>query len=185
MESYLVQIPALAACGRTDDAAPDAPGDSAVESGGCMKLMRYRPGIPELEWERPALSQNRVQKLFNELFTPVPAEGLGWYPEVDILETDKELVLRADLPGLAKDDVQLEVREGVLVMKGEKLEKKDETNAQYRIVERSYGSFERFFTLPSTVEPEQIKAEFTNGVLEVRLPKTAKAVGRRVPITVK
>lgn len=147
-----------------------------------MKLVRYRPGIPELDWDRPLLAQNRIQKLFSELFNQPTAEGIGWYPEVDVLETDKELVLRADLPGLTQDDVQLEIRDGALVMKGEKAEKKEEKDAQYRVVERAWGAFERSFSLPSTIDAEQIKAEFTNGVLEVHLPKTEKAVGRRVPI---
>jgi HSP20 family protein len=160
-------------------------GDSGVESGGCMKLTRYQPGFPAIDWDRPLLTQNRIQKMLNELFNAGPVEGLGWYPEVDVLETDKELVLRADLPGLTKDDVQLEIREGALVMKGEKTEKKEQKEAQYRVVERAYGTFERAFSLPSTVDPEQIKAEFTNGVLEIHLPKTAKALGRKVPINVK
>ncbi|HEX6135449.1 MAG TPA: Hsp20/alpha crystallin family protein [Longimicrobiales bacterium] len=148
-----------------------------------MKLTRYRAGFPEASWMRPMFSENRIQRLLADLMGPMQAaEGLAWSPEVDIVETDLEIVVRADLPGLAPDDVQLEVRDGMLVMKGEKKEEKEEKGAEYRVVERAYGSFERAFSLPSTVDADSIAAEFRNGVLEVHLPKTVKAQGRRVPI---
>ncbi|HEX6307075.1 MAG TPA: Hsp20/alpha crystallin family protein [Longimicrobiales bacterium] len=149
-----------------------------------MKLTRYRAGFPETAWMRPMFTENRMQRLLSELMGPMPAaEGLAWSPEVDVVETDSELVVRADLPGLTSDDVQLEVKDGMLVMKGEKKEEKEEKQAEYRVVERAYGSFERAFSLPSTVDADGIVADFRNGVLEVHLPKTAKAQGRRVPIS--
>lgn len=150
-----------------------------------MKLARYRTPFPELALSSPFEMQNRMQKLFTELLSPAQTEGFGWSPQVDILETDAELVLRADLPGLNKDQVDLEVSDGMLVMKGAKKEEKDEKGAEYRIVERTYGAFERAFALPSSVDAEHIRAEFTNGVLEVHLPKTEKSMGRRVQITQK
>jgi HSP20 family protein len=150
-----------------------------------MKLARYRTTFPEPALSSPFEVQNRMQKLFAELLSPAQTEGFGWSPRVDILETDAELVLRADLPGLNKDQVDLEVSEGMLVMKGVKKEEKEEKGAEYRIVERTYGAFERAFALPSSVDTEHIRAEFTNGVLEVHLPKTEKAMGRRVQITQK
>ena len=145
-----------------------------------MRLTRYRNGLPELAW-RAMAPENRLQKLMADFFVP-ETEGLGWYPDVDVVETETEMLLRADLPGMSKDDVQLEVKDGALVMKGEKKEQKEEKDANYRVIERSYGSFERVFALPSTVDAEQVRAEFKNGVLEVHLPKTAKAQGRKVLI---
>jgi HSP20 family protein len=147
-----------------------------------MRIARYRTGIPELTLQSPFDMPNRMQRLFSDLLGPMQTEGLGWSPQVDILETDEELVLRADLPGLKKDDVDLEVTDGALIMKGEKKEEKEEKGAQYRIVERTYGAFERSFALPNSVDAEKIRADFSNGVLEVHLPKTEKAVGRRVLI---
>jgi HSP20 family protein len=148
-----------------------------------MRLARYRGDFPEIGWTRPFEMQNRLQKLFSDLLTPMSVEGIGWSPQVDVLESDGELVLKADLPGLKREDVKLEVTEGMLVLKGEKKEEKEEAGLEYRVVERTYGSFERSFALPSSVDAEQIRAEFRNGMLEVHLPKTAKAAGRRVEIT--
>lgn len=150
-----------------------------------MRLARYRESFPDAGWARPFEVQNRIQRLFSDLLAPQQAEGLGWTPAIDVLETEAELVIRADLPGLKKEDVVLEVSEGMLVLKGEKREEKEEARAEYRLIERSWGAFERSFTLPSAVEADRITAEFRNGVLEVHLPKTAKAVGRKVEITAK
>ena len=147
-----------------------------------MRLTRYRPGFPESAWAQPVFGDNRIHKMLAELMGPQMAEGMGWCPEVDVLENDEEVILRADLPGLSTDDVELEVRDNNLIMKGEKKEEKEEKGSHYRMVERSYGAFERSFALPTTVDAEQIRAGFENGVLEVHLPKTAKAQGRKVPI---
>jgi HSP20 family protein len=146
-----------------------------------MRIAHYRSPFPELA--RPFEQQNRIQKMINELFSPI--EEAGWCPQVDVLETDTELMLRADLPGLGKDDVELDVVDGALILKGEKKEAREEKDAQYRVVERSYGAFERSFALPRSVDAEHITAEFRNGVLEVHLPKTEGAMGRRVEIAEK
>jgi HSP20 family protein len=147
-----------------------------------MRLVRYRPGVTELPSVRPFDMQNRIQKMLTEMLGPIQAEDFGWAPQVDVVENDTELVIRADLPGVKKDDVQLEIGNGMLVLKGEKKEEKEVKDAQYRMVERSYGAFERSFALPSSVDADKIRADFRNGVLEVHLPKTEKAVGRKVVI---
>jgi HSP20 family protein len=150
-----------------------------------MRIARYRNGFPTLTLTRPFDMPNRMQKMLDDLLGPLQTEGLGWSPQVDVLETDAELVIRADLPGMTKDDVDLEVSDGVLILKGEKKEEKEEKDTHFRIVERAYGAFERSFALPSSIDAEKIRADFTHGVLEIHLPKTEKAIGRRVLITEK
>jgi HSP20 family protein len=147
-----------------------------------MRLARYREVLPDAGWTRPFEMQSRMQRMLSELMAPQQPEGLGWVPAIDVLETDTEVVIRADLPGMKKDEVLLEIADGTLVIKGEKKEEKEEKKAEYRLIERSWGAFERRFTLPSSVDAEGIRAEFVDGVLEVHMPKTAKAAGRRVEI---
>jgi HSP20 family protein len=146
-----------------------------------MRIARYREALPETGYRQFDMP-NRIQRMFSDLLTPIQAEGLSWSPAIDVLEFDTELVLRADLPGMNKEDVVLEVNDNVLVLKGEKKEEKEENKAEYRLIERSWGAFERTFSLPSTVDTAKIHADFNSGVLEVHLPKTAKATGRKVEI---
>ena len=112
-------------------------------------------------------------------------EALGWTPTVDVEETDKALVLTAEMPGLEVDDVEIEVEGNLLTLSGEKTverESEDTDGRNLRVWERRYGSFSRTFTLPNAVEADKIKADFENGVLTIRMPKTAEAKGRRIPV---
>ncbi|HSJ08934.1 MAG TPA: Hsp20/alpha crystallin family protein [Longimicrobiales bacterium] len=146
-----------------------------------MKIARYRAGYPETLW--PAVDMpNRLQRLMNDALGQLPTEPIGWFPAVDIVETDTELMLTADLPGMKEEDIDIELNEGVLVVKGEKKEEKEEKEIRYRVVERTWGAFERSFSLPRSVDIEKITAEFANGVLKVHLPKTQVALGRKVAI---
>lgn len=145
-----------------------------------MRLARYQPAFAELPGTRLDIP-TRMQQLLSEVWGGSRGE-LGWAPQIDVVETERELVLRADLPGLTAEQVQLEVTDGTLVIKGEREEKRESKGAEYRLAERAWGSFERCLALPTSVDADAISAEFTNGVLEVHLPKTEKAVGRRVPI---
>jgi HSP20 family protein len=102
------------------------------------------------------------------------AEGMGWSPSVNIVEQDGELRLTAELPGMKLDDVNVEITDGMLHLRGEKRVDVDEKKDNVRLVERRFGSFERSFTLPRSVDPEKVKAEFTDGVLTVHMPKTGR-----------
>jgi HSP20 family protein len=133
-----------------------------------------------------------LQEDFNRAFgTAFPRlfgeEGLTngkWVPSVDIREGENEIVLEADLPGLKPGDFDLSVENRVLTLKGErKFEKQSETDNYHRI-ERSYGSFTRTFTLPSTVNVEAVGAEFKNGVLRVTLPKKEEVRARQIQVKV-
>lgn len=105
-------------------------------------------------------------------------------PSVEVRENDKEIVIEAELPGMQEKDVQLTFRDGVISIKGEKRSERDETKDDVHICERSYGSFQRSFRLPDTVEVDKAVANFDKGVLKVTLPKTAEAVNRekKIPI---
>ena len=96
-------------------------------------------------------------------------------PVVDIAESETCFKMMAELPGLTEDDVEVSVANGTLVLKGEKHQEKDVSQQNYRLAERSYGAFQRSFTLPDTVDAEQICAEFDKGVLTVTLPKRTEA----------
>ncbi len=125
------------------------------------------------------LFQDAVNRLFSE-----PATR-PWAPAVDILETENELVLKADLPDVNLKDINIQVEQGTLSIQGErKFERVEGKGTGYHRIERAYGEFQRYFSLPDTVDPEKIKAEYRAGVLTVKLPKKELAKPRTVRIDV-
>jgi len=147
-----------------------------------MALIRWEPAA-EL-----GTIQNEMNRLFNSLFdNPVRAQAgdaRQWIPPMDLVETGDHYVLRADLPGLSEQDVNIELESNVLTISGErKIEHKHEKGG-YRRVERAYGSFSRSLTLPEGVNPEAVAASFDRGVLEVRIPKPEQIKPRKVTISV-
>lgn len=112
----------------------------------------------------------------------------SWMPAMEITENADELMVSAELPGMDRKDVDISVDDGVLTISGEKTtETKEGDEKKYHLVERNYGSFQRSFTLPKSVEASKISAEFAQGVLKVRLPKSAevKNKGRKIEIAAK
>jgi len=103
-------------------------------------------------------------------------------PAIDVVENDDEFVITAELPGAKRDDVTVELHEGVLTLRGEKKTERDEKRDQARYVERSYGSFSRSFTLPSNADGEKLKATFKDGVLSLHIPKREEAKPRTINI---
>lgn len=125
------------------------------------------------------LFQDAVNRMFSE-----PATR-PWAPAVDILETQNELVVKADLPDVNLKDINIQIEQGTLSIKGErKFEKVEGKGTGYHRIERSYGEFQRYFSLPDTVDPERIQAGYKNGVLTVTLPKKELARPRTVKIDV-
>jgi HSP20 family protein len=114
-----------------------------------------------------------------------PRTARPWSPAVDILETENELVLRADLPDVKLEDIDIRVENQTLSLKGERRFEKEESVKGYHRIERSYGSFVRTFTLPPTVDPDHVSAEYKNGVLTVTLPKKEAAKPRQVKVEIK
>lgn len=131
--------------------------------------------------------QNRVNRLFEELLTRGRGreEGLeagAWIPAVDIYETDDDLVVKAELPGVEKDQIGVEVKGGILTLRGERKHEKEVKEENYYRIERGYGNFLRSFTLPTSVEEEKVSARLAGGVLEIHLPKKAEAKPKQVKI---
>jgi HSP20 family protein len=108
-----------------------------------------------------------------------------WAPDVDIKETDKEVVLKADLPGMKMEDIDVSADEDQLVIKGERKEEKEEKEKGYIRVERSYGSFYRSFNIGVPVKSDQIKATYKDGVLEINLPKAEARKPKKIAINSK
>ena len=146
-----------------------------------MALVRWEP-MRELD-----TLQTEMNRLFNTFFDEGgngqgSQAGRRWAPAVDLFEREDSLVLKADLPGLSEDDVQIEVRDNVLTVSGERrADFEDKQNGYYR-VERAFGSFSRSLTLPEGVDAEAIQASFDNGVLEVTIPKPEQRKPRRIEI---
>jgi HSP20 family protein len=146
-----------------------------------MNIIKWTP-IRELED-----MQARLNRFFNE--SPVRRETDGlfladWTPAVDVRETDKEYLIKAELPDVKKEDVKIEMLDGVLTIEGERKQEKEEKGMRFHRMERAYGTFVRQFTLPSEVEAANIQAEFKDGMLHVHLPKTAEAKPKAIEVKV-
>jgi HSP20 family protein len=131
--------------------------------------------------------QDRISRLFGNVY--LRDEGTAfrrrWTPAVDIYETDThDLVLKAELPGLDRDEIDVTVEDGVLVLKGSKKLESDVKEEHYRRIERSYGTFHRSFTLPNTVDASKVSADYRNGVLTVKLPFREEARPRTINVGV-
>jgi HSP20 family protein len=109
---------------------------------------------------------------------------VDWAPSVDIVETAEEFQIKAELPDVKKDDVRVSVDGNVLRIAGERHQEKEDQNKRFHRVERSYGSFMRTFTLPDNVDDGKVQAEFKDGMLNVRLPKSEKAKPKSVQVKV-
>ena len=131
---------------------------------------------------------NEMGRVFGDLFASheggTDAEETSWMPTVDISETENGYEIRAELPGIQEDDVNVSVTDNVLTVKGEKRQEKETEGKNYHRVERRYGGFQRSFTLPKHIETDAIKAEFKDGVLTLRIPKAEVAKPTEIPITV-
>lgn len=147
-----------------------------------MALVRWDPAR-----ELDAL-QGDMNRLFDSFFgrrEGAAANGYGsrrWIPPMDLVETEDNLVLRADLPGVKEEDINIEVKDGMLTISGERKAQHEEKREGFHRVERSYGRFSRSLELPKGVEPDSVSASFERGVLEVRMPKPADRKPTRIQI---
>jgi len=145
-------------------------------------LIRWNP-LREFE-----AIQNRMNTLFTRPMLPLPAgENLAvseWTPLVDVEESDKEFTIKAELPEVNKEDVKVELENGSIRISGERKLEKEESGHRWHRVERSYGAFERTFTLPEETRRTEIKAEFKDGLLKVHLPKGESAKPKTLEIPV-
>jgi HSP20 family protein len=123
-----------------------------------------------------------MSRLFNTLMGGENAEGGRWTPAMDLVEAEDYFLLKADLPGLSEEDVDIEVRDNTLRVSGERKTEHERRERGWYRVERSFGKFSRSLTLPEGVDPEGISATFNRGVLEVRVPKPEERKPRRIQI---
>jgi HSP20 family protein len=146
-----------------------------------MALVRWEP-VREL-----SSLQGEMNRLFSTFFD-TPQHGGGvlrrWIPPMDLVETEDHFVLRADLPGLAEEDIKIELEDNVLTVSGERKAESEEREEGFYRVERSFGSFSRTLTLPEGVDADAITASFDKGVLEVKIAKPEERKPRRVTIGV-
>ena len=134
-----------------------------------------------------AAIHDRMNRLFGNAYVRDEDTSFrgSWVPAVDIFETENhDLVVRAELPGMNREDIEVNVENSTLVLKGEKKFDAEVKEENYRRIERTYGTFHRSFTLPSTVDTSKVSAEFKNGVLTVRLPFREEAKPRTIAIDV-
>jgi HSP20 family protein len=134
-----------------------------------------------------AAMQDRMARLFGDTYLRDEDTSFrgSWTPAVDIFESDNhDLVMKAELPGMSREDIEVSVENSTLVLKGTKKFDTDVKDEQYRRIERSYGTFHRSFTLPNTVDATKVSAEFKNGVLTVKLPFREEAKPRTINVEV-
>lgn len=141
-----------------------------------MLLNRWSPTTPSRTFER-------FNKMMEEFFADGETEfRTAWLPTVDVKETDKELTFLAELPGLQEKDIQVELVGDTLTIRGERNLSSEEKKDDYVRVERSYGAFQRSFSIDVPVRADEIKAEYKNGLLTVCVPKAENVTPKRIPV---
>lgn len=134
--------------------------------------------------------QERMNRLFDETISKARGTGeemgrSGWHPPVDIYETDEQIILKAELPGIKKKDIEIEINDDILVLKGESRFEKNVQEENYHRMERSYGPFQRIFTLPYIVDKGSINAKYNQGVLEITLQKLREEKPKHIKVEAK
>ncbi|MCX7927705.1 MAG: Hsp20/alpha crystallin family protein [Candidatus Omnitrophica bacterium] len=156
-----------------------------------MALITWRP---RQDWWDPFADLERIQREMNRLFNLTLAQetsrhvGLldgAWIPAIDIYDSKDNLLVKADIPGLTKDDIEVTVQGDTLFIKGEKKQDKDIKEKDYIRTERFYGAFQRAIRLPVEVQADKVEATYKNGVLEVVLPKSEKAKPKQIKLEIK
>jgi HSP20 family protein len=194
--------PATTQQGKTQSAAQSQP-TSTGQQDQRKGLSRREDFLPSSPWTESPFSliwrfSEEMDRLFGDVFgdfgtarrrlAPRGGHGFGfpqaqWAPPIEVLERDDKLVVRAELPGLSKDDVKVEVTDDLLTIAGERREEREETREGYRHSERHYGHFSRSVPLPEGVNSEDVRCTFQNGVLEITMPAPQRVErSRRIEI---
>lgn len=148
-----------------------------------MAIVRWEP------FRNMVTLQDRINRMFDDVFSRAgeheeEAVIADWRPSVDIYDNATAIVIKTEIPGVAKEDVSVEVRENVLILKGERKIEKEEAEGTYYRKERLYGKFQRSFTLPVETEAEKIKASFKDGVLVLEIPKPEEKKPKQIAINI-
>jgi HSP20 family protein len=132
--------------------------------------------------------EDRMERIFGSSFPALGEQPMEWLPAIDLKEGDDEFVLTGEFPGMNENDIHVDIEQNTLTLKGEKKserEEEKEKDGRWHLIERSYGSFVRSFTLPASVDAAKIKANFDKGVLTVRMPKRKESTAKRIAINAK
>jgi HSP20 family protein len=143
------------------------------------QLLTRAPSRPWFEFDS---SLRQLVDEFVEGFETRLPRFVTWTPVAELVETDDELMLTVELPGMSREEIELEIAENLLTIRGEKKQEYEEAKPRYHVWERAYGKFVRSFTLPRPVDAAKVKAEFEKGVLTVHLPKTVEAKALKIEI---
>jgi HSP20 family protein len=147
-----------------------------------MAIIRWDP------FRDLSIIQDRMNKLFEESLARSRGEEgaalTAWVPPVDIYETKDAIVVKAELPGIDQKDIEVQVHDNILTIRGERKFESDVKRENFHRIERAYGTFQRSFSIPNTIRQDQVKARFHNGVLEITLPKMEEAKPRQIKVDV-
>lgn len=144
----------------------------------------FRDWVP-FDFEQMRREMDRLwDSFFERGIRRKPEEVSDWFPSLDVSETKNDLVIKAEVPGMEPKDIDISLSDGVLTIKGEKKQEREEKEEDYHLIERSYGSFARSIQLPKGVQSDKIQATYKNGVLKVVLPKSEEAKKKEIKIKV-
>jgi HSP20 family protein len=145
-----------------------------------MAMMRWDP------FRELGLLQDRMNRLFEDAGrgwrADEPSATTSWSPAVDIYETEGEIIVQAELPGVERNDITLNLENNVLTLKGERRFEKETKQENYHRIERSYGTFSRTFSIPAIVNDEKIRADYKDGILKIALPKKDQVKPKQIKI---
>jgi HSP20 family protein len=139
------------------------------------------------KWDKlPVFSsfQDEMNRVLDNFFNRESSYGADWKPVVDVAETENDIVVKAEIPGIDPKDIDVSITGDKLTLKGEKKEEKENTGKCYHRVESSYGSFKRVITLPASVDVDKVAAEGKNGILEITLPKKEESKAKKISVKV-
>jgi HSP20 family protein len=158
-----------------------------------MEMERWRPRRGLIPW-RPFRELEEMERRFDDLFSwplppavwrRIPTMEMGWAPAIDVFEKEDKFVVKAELPGMKEEDIDISIVGDTLTIKGERKAESEVKEDDYYYCERSYGSFSRSIAIPSNVDAQKIEANYEDGVLEVSLPKTSKVKPKKISVSAK
>jgi HSP20 family protein len=157
-----------------------------------MTMERWRPGRGLAPW-RPFRELEEMERNFSNFSWPLfpavwrrmPALDMGWAPAIEVFEKKDKFVVKAELPGMKEEDIDVSVTGDILTIKGKREAEKEVKEEDYYLCERSYGGFSRSVALPSSVDAKKIEASYDDGVLEVSLPKAPEVKAKKVMVSAK